>query len=235
MIIRKNSPLRRIPSKLNIKQTLFLDAIRYSMEMADTSYIRLKRTLRNLTTKQLQKRDSTIISSSMVHALIDAWSIVDTVHRLRWLLTSMPGVVKGSPGRIIFMNNTITVVNLRHIIQHLNKKDQIEELIETKSAALGTLTWSVVSDTAPDEIYSCYLRSGTLPTITAPFVISTKSKRYPIDNIMLSIGNEAVCLSDIMDHLARLVKSIEKGLKSQFRGLQPAINAVFIILKIKME
>ena len=119
MIIRKDSPLRRIPAKLNDEQTLFLDAIRYSIEMTDASYSQLKRTLLNITKKgQLH----TTLSLYTVKAIKDAWSIIDTVNRLRELLINMPGIEKGAPGRVIFMKNTAEVKSLRNIIQYLNKK-----------------------------------------------------------------------------------------------------------------
>lgn len=232
MIIRKDSPLRRIPSKLNSEQTLFLDAIRYSIEMADASYSRLKRTLLNITKKSQQQINITTLSLYTVKALIDAWSIIDTVHRLRKLLISMPGVKKGAPGRVIFMKNTDEVDSLRNIIQHLNKKTEVENLTQTKSAALGTLTWTVAKDTEPGKIYSCYLRPGTLHTMTAPFVIHTRNIRYPIDNVTLSISSEAVGLSDIMISLTKLASSIEKNLKGQFKDLPPANIDVFICTEI---
>jgi len=229
MIIRKASPLRRIPSQLNDEQALFLDAIRYSIEMADASYSRLKRTLLNTTQK---RQRHSILSLYTVKALIDAWSIIDTVNRLRELLINMPGITKRAPGRVIFMKNTAKVKSLRNIIQHLNEKKEVENLIQTRSAALGTLTWTVASDTKPGNIYSCYLRPGTLRTRTTPFPIHTEKIGLPIDKIKLSIGSETVCLSDIMISLEKLASSIEKNLRGHFQDLPPANIDVLICLEI---
>jgi hypothetical protein len=52
MIIDDNSPLRRLPGELNRKQALFLDGIRYSVEIAYLSHTRLRQTLFELAHKR---------------------------------------------------------------------------------------------------------------------------------------------------------------------------------------
>ena len=42
MIIDEGSPFRRLPSELDRRQALFLDGIRYSVEMADLAHTRLR-------------------------------------------------------------------------------------------------------------------------------------------------------------------------------------------------
>ncbi len=200
--------------------------------MADASHRRLKRTLLNITKKGQQQLPYT--SRNTVNALIDAWSIIDNVNRLRKLLENMHGIVKRAPGRIIFMNNTAKVKNLRDIIQHLNTKKELETLIQTKSAALGSLTWTVAADTGPGKIYSCYLRPGVLPAETAPFPIHAGNIQGPIDKVTLSIGKEEVCLSDTITSVAKLASSIEKSLKGPFKDLPPASNDVFVYLEIAL-
>jgi len=45
MIIEDDSPFHQLPAALNRKQTLFLDGIRYSVEMADLAHSRLQAAL----------------------------------------------------------------------------------------------------------------------------------------------------------------------------------------------
>ncbi|MFC1921440.1 hypothetical protein ACFLYQ_06940 [Chloroflexota bacterium] len=218
MIIKKRSPFRLIPYKLDAEQTLFLDGIRYSIEMADISYTQLRRTLLYITKNgQSQKLPGT----NTVKALLSAWSIIDNINRLRNLLTNMRGIKKGSPGRVIFLKNTNEVETLRNVIQHLNKRAVVDELLQTNSAALGSLTWSIPSNAKKGYIYSCYLRPGTLKSSTAPFKIHVGRTRYPVDEITLSIGSNEVCISEVMDSLKKLVLLIENNLKAQFEGLPP--------------
>lgn len=85
MIISDGSPLRRLPSELDRRQALFLDGIRYSVEMADLAYTRLRQTLFNLAE---QRGSGTSLDHWLfVSAVQDAWSLIDSLHRLRGLLS----------------------------------------------------------------------------------------------------------------------------------------------------
>ncbi len=64
MMIREDSPLRRLPSGLDLKQTLFLDAIRYSVDMADIAHTRLRETLISLTYEDVMEGETINITSS---------------------------------------------------------------------------------------------------------------------------------------------------------------------------
>ena len=48
MIVQANSPFRHLPVNLDSRQTLFLDGIRYSIEMIDIAYTRIRQTLYQL-------------------------------------------------------------------------------------------------------------------------------------------------------------------------------------------
>ncbi len=56
LIVGEESPLRQLPADLNCKQTLFLDGIRYSVEMADLAHARLRDTLLRLAVSQGRSR-----------------------------------------------------------------------------------------------------------------------------------------------------------------------------------
>lgn len=88
MIIGDESPLRRLPGQLDRKQMLYLDGIRYSIEMADLAHLRLQQTLLDLAN---HSNDSDPVHLYFVAAVQDAWSIVDSVHRLSWITASGSG------------------------------------------------------------------------------------------------------------------------------------------------
>lgn len=119
MVIKNDSPLRRLPSDLNMKQTLFLDAIRYSVEMADVAHIRLRETLLSLTSEFRSRRKAVNVGSAGLNAMLDAWSLVDSIHRLRMLLKHMPFVKQKSPGLVSFYKQTTGIDDLRNAIQHI--------------------------------------------------------------------------------------------------------------------
>src|SRR5438270_4866665 len=100
MIIDNNSPFRRIPVQTNRKQMLFFDGIRYTVEMADLAHQRLRETLyeiaQNPTVPEPNPHD-------FASAVLDAWSIVDLVYRLRGLIEQAPGIKQKSPALLSFM------------------------------------------------------------------------------------------------------------------------------------
>jgi len=92
VIIGQESVLRRIPAALARTQSLFIEGIRFSIEMADLAHSRLRETLPPLSRMENPVGES----PSSVSAMLDAWSIVDSLHRLRGLLRHMPGSRDGT-------------------------------------------------------------------------------------------------------------------------------------------
>jgi len=76
---------RNIPTDL-----FFIEGIRFSIETADLAYRRLRDTLIVLGTQETADPDS----PSTASAMLDAWSIIDSLHRLRGLMRNMPGIEK---------------------------------------------------------------------------------------------------------------------------------------------
>ena len=230
MLIGDDSPLRQLPSGLNIKQTLFLDAIRYCVEMADMSHCRLQQTLTELTSKFKSEKETTNIGTASLHALSDAWSIIDSVNRLRTLLNQMPYLKKKSPGLISFSKQTEVVEELRNIFQHLNH--EIDNLIQNKSTAFGILNWVVPFDSSAKRCYICSLQPGTIFNRGFPLINPAgKCIAYPIDMITLIAGGKTVCLSDVMNHVSKLISSLENGLGKQIKELLQAGTDLLIILE----
>lgn len=72
------------------KQALFIEGIRVSIEMADLAHQRLQGILPLLSSMQPINQEP----HPSVSAMLDAWSIVDSLHRLRGLMRHMPGIQK---------------------------------------------------------------------------------------------------------------------------------------------
>src|SRR3989442_1338100 len=84
-IINEQSPLKRIPGSLNDRQRLFVDGIRYSIEMADVAFTRLC-----TVAVSVDNEGSLPDGVEFAHVFLDSWSIVDAVHRLRRLVDGFP-------------------------------------------------------------------------------------------------------------------------------------------------
>ena len=228
MIINAESPLRKIPSSLNMKQTLFLDAIRYSVEMSDIAYYRLQNTLLSLTFEHMNNSEakSQMPSESII---LDAWSIIDSIHRLRILLEQLPYLKQKSSGLLSFYKHTEGIEYLRNIMQHINH--EVDFLTENKIPVLGSLSWIACPE--PDKrLYLCNLQTGTLFKRSVPIIKMPKSVRIPIDKITL-IHKESLCLSDVMAQVVKLTASIETQLKKQMGDLPQAGADLLVILEIK--
>jgi hypothetical protein len=113
--VSQESELRRVPANVERRTILFLDGVRYSFQAFEISATRLAHTLNHLSHPKKPGED---LGELISVATIDAWSIIDAVHRLRELLEQMPGMKKNTPERQLFLRRTASVEDLRHYFQH---------------------------------------------------------------------------------------------------------------------
>ncbi|MGH9387159.1 MAG: hypothetical protein ACRD2N_23055 [Vicinamibacterales bacterium] len=132
-LIRPDSPLWKLPHGLDPLQASFLDAIRLSVQFIDVAYNRVEDTLTNL------KLDSDRALQLGPTALMDAWTIVDAVHRLRALVSGMPRYKNRAPSKRLFLMRTVGVEALRNSFQHL--VNDLHERTQSDLPVLGALTW----------------------------------------------------------------------------------------------
>jgi hypothetical protein len=232
MIIEKDSPLRRFPANSENKQTLFFDGIRYSIEMAALAYARLQRNLYDLTVHCVKTSDKPI---DFTPAILDAWSIVDSVHRLRILLDRTPGMKKQSPGFQVFYRSTNSIKDLRNFIQHLDEETQ--GLIGQNIPVWGALSWFTMLDPNGKSGFTCTIVAGTLFQNMDSSLINPlgKNVNVPVDLITLTANNNAICLSDVIQHVEKLTRSIERGLIEQFKDLHPAQGDIMACAEIEFD
>jgi hypothetical protein len=206
-MIRRESILHQLPVKLDRKQTVFLDGVTYSVQMADLAHTRLQNTLIN------DNPDHT-------SAVLDAWSIVDSLHRLRELLNQMPGVKRNSPTLQIFQRNTTQIEAMRHGVQHL--RGEIDTLVAQNKPVWGSLSW--VKPVGEREVDVGLLVAGTLSDYKGLPMVNPagKSVSPPVDLITLTAYGHTVCLSEAMEYVERLVRKIEEQLHEKIQDLPAA-------------
>lgn len=217
MILKDDSPLRSTPSQLDHKQTLFLDGIRYAIDMADLSYTRLVETLLNFSqTSGTGKK--TISHDAHIPAFLDAWSVIDSVHRLRGLLEHMPGVKKKTVGYQKFRRETAIIEDLRNWVQHLNT--EIADMVERRLPVWGTLGWTFISDPATGQCLCCTLVAGSATWHSVPIINPAgRSIDIPIGLVTLTAAGQELCLTDIMRAVGKLARSMETQLAKQLGHL----------------
>jgi hypothetical protein len=232
MIINDDSPLRRLPSQLDRKQTLFLDAIRYSIEMADLAHRRLQSTLLEMTLDG-DKTESNHLN--FVSAVLDAWSVIDAIHRLRGLLNQAPGVKKKAPGLRTFLQKTAEVEHLRNSVQHLN--NQIETLVNKSLPVWGVLSWFTMRDIKSRRGHICTLMAGTMFPSKGHTMVNPVGQKLvlPIDLITLSASGTSVSLSEAMRQVERLARGIEEQLQNQIADLPRPGGDIIICAEIQFR
>ncbi len=112
-MIPTDSPLRLLPQSTDPRQRLILDAIRIAAQCVDISYRRLVENLEN------GRRDPESAHVDGIAAMLDAWSVVDSVHRLRELAQALPKWRSRAPSKQVFLRATAAADDLRNSIQHL--------------------------------------------------------------------------------------------------------------------
>jgi hypothetical protein len=211
MLIGDDSPLLRLPVKLNPKQAQFCDGLRFTAEMADIAYNDLVAHLLPLSGSAEAE-----IRISAARPFLCAWSIVDSAHRLRGLVENFPNLGKKnqSPEFRSFLEKAEGVEKLRNAVQHM--ASDIHTSAEAGKSVWGTLTW--LNRQSQSTIYTCLLVPGAMMPggnykAINPAGLTLTS---PLDHVTLTVDEVAVNLSEVMKSLAKLVQVIENGLKGAF-------------------
>jgi hypothetical protein len=173
MIIETDSPFLHLPAELNIEQGAFLDGIRYSAQMIDLAHDRLRQTLYHIGTVEKPA------DSSFPCAFHDAWSIVDSTHRLRKLLQQMPRMKQSTPGFQLFIRKTAPAKDLRDRIQHLG--ESMNRIATDGSPVWGTLRWITILEIKPLRLNLCAINAGRILSGTTMLPApSMKSLRHQL-------------------------------------------------------
>lgn len=233
VIFKADSPFLRLPHSLDETQRRFFEALRFGIEMAQASSRRLRENLSAMSLQKGSKIDSH--PEAVATAFLDAWSLVDSIHRLRELLASMPRLKKGAILRV-FYKESEPVEGLRNRVQHLKG-----DLLNTKLSHLpvwGTLSWIWLVDRTHVKVVSGSLTAGADTGRSArPFPIPADRMFHDVlDHISLSVGANSINLSEVMRLTIRIARILEQQMQSQFEGLEalPLVDAL-VLLDIELS
>jgi hypothetical protein len=227
VIVREDSPLRRLPEALEPRQASFLDGIRFSIEIADLAYSRLVGTLHGLSLHS-EKSTADPLGPLIAGAISDAWLVVNSINRLRYLLEHLPMGKKSRWYSLrAFLQNTKPITELRHIVQHLNEK--IAGLAEKGKPVWGSLSWFHLLDSKKGR--SCMIVAGRLAAGEHRFVNPLgKPVRAPIDHVTLTSGDITADLSATMVGVVSLTGELETSLRKSFKDLPTSgADALFFV------
>ena len=215
MIIAVDSPLRRLPANLDPRQSTFLDGLRLSVEMCDVAYERLSCQLWESTSNS--EEVVSIARGIAAAVMLDVWSIVDSVHRIRSILDAMPGFKKSGPTYQLFVRATDRVTALRNTVQHF--REELATMAEQATPVWGVLSWMAVIKPDGTEVRSYVLDPGRTQSGTHRLLNPAGQVfRTPIDHVTLTSKNEHLSLSDLVDQTEKVIRPIEASLEKQFPG-----------------
>jgi hypothetical protein len=221
MIVKKDSPIYKIPKEVSPKEILLLEGIRYSANMALVSYGRLRTLLHELS---IEERPF----DYWYCALNDAWGVIDSANRFYKLTNKLIPNLE-LPIKIEYNN----FKKLRDSFHHL--EERIEEK-QTKEhfPLFGVLTWTyfnpdVSENDAKIIVFAPGIQQGEKEfQISKPF---GKDFRIPIDHIYLTASERALKSSPVKVEIVNIIASIESSVKK----IEEILNQGYLVLKNKDE
>lgn len=236
MIIEADSPLRNLPLVLNPRQVLLLDGIRYSAEMADIAYSRLFDTL---TYVSKNHNSNEFDFRVFPHSFLDAWSVIDSVNRLRTLLVNLTGykkilkeesknrttdgiknevVANGNDEIItlkIFFEETKKVQLLRNMVQHL--EGRLDHVLSLQKTIWGSLDWVYVDERDEELCHVFKLVAGSITKIKEDYINPTGDIFHSrLDRITLCAHDLDICLTSLLKMVEKSIRNIEEQIQPQF-------------------
>jgi hypothetical protein len=205
MLFTAGSPLLALPQGMDKQEAMYLDAMRFAMEMAELSYSRLCEVLIKLPGEEDEVRHR-LLSTCAVQ---DAWSTIDSADRLRSLMGRAKSVDICTDLKSGFDERIDAIRGLRNTVQHLDQ--QIPSLAAKKWPVWGALRWFAWTE-PPHVGVSCQLLAGGHVT-KRPFTVEApRSKEEPVgisEVILVSRGVE-VSLRTLREDIALLARALEE-------------------------
>ena len=227
MILDKDSPLRRLPHLADPREALLVDGIRYAIEMADLVYSRLRSSAHSISLARL--RDEQPLAGTFASIFLDAWSVIDSVNRLRLLLGSSllrkRAEVRG------FLAATRAIEDLRHAVQHLDER--LEGLAQQHQPAWGSVAWMFGRDLSDHRAWCHVMVAGTTrPEHEHLFLAPAGEIRFPVDRLTLTAHGLTVSLTQTMERVERLARTLENDIRKQAGELPPAGSDLWLSMEV---
>lgn len=216
---------------LKRRQELYLDGIETSLVMTRISYARLYSDVECFSREEDQ---NSLPTSSQVQILLDAWSLVDTINRLRILIPQTPGLKKN-----IFVDHfqkeTNSIEEFRHFAQHLRR--EIPKLEDTGWPLWGSLSWIYESpEMQTQKLVKIFViipgrlaKSGGYPAVN-PVGLRIEP---PVDHIRLTVGTSTIDLSDLFRNTIQFEARVSAAVSREKEGkknnsLEPGIMQIVL-------
>jgi hypothetical protein len=194
------------------RQSLMFEGIRFSIEMADVAHIRLRETLLRLSADRAAAPDEDV-----ARVLEDAWSVVDSAHRLMGILRQAPGIKNRDrcPSiRQLLIDMAEPINALRNVFQHLDQ--DLRNRAHQNWPLFGIVHWFLEN---PDGNSGriCSLMAGTLADGERPLLDIFGKRVYepPIGMIELQTEQASISITELMEVVKRIAADLERSIPFQ--------------------
>ena len=229
-MIADDSPLRVLPRDLDFRQRMYLDGIRYSIDMAALASERLEQALAEVS--RTFESDAKVPTGSFTAVFLDAWSIVDSVNRLRVLIDKMPRMRRSAQLRV-WMKRLAFFEGLRNSVQHLPGEIQVHA--EKGESVWGSLAWIWWTGIDPRVIRLEMMLAGTAASAERPTVDwAGKQVSIGVNHVELTAFGQTARLSEAYETIGEIVPALEKTLRPQFEGLETSGSDLTLSMEIEM-
>lgn len=227
MIIENDSFFKNPPTQFNPELVVVMNAIRYSVEICEISYIRLTGAMSKIT----DAKDESVRDYEFPSIFSDAWSIINNAVIFKNIIFEHFEIPKDH----ILFKELNKAVDLRHTNQHIDQR--IAEILAKKDfPVFGTLTW-LKTEPKFNKATICTLYSGSFTNKVIPRVTISNARddndSNPIQKIELSAiirerttKNEykfyesKIHLSKIMYDIHDIINTIEKDMVIEFSEIR---------------
>lgn len=225
MLITEDSPLRKLPH-CEPTQKLFLDGIRFTIEMVDLSFNRLCSALWHASDTKQERQKKQIPPQLFGAVLLDAWSMIDSIERLRTLVQKMRGLKRTEPIRD-FLKYTEKIRLFRNRLHHLN--EDLAKGLYVGKPVLGSVSWVTYVDNDTPTLRIFVLTPGSLMRELGQLVNPMGNPIHPpMDLITLDAHGEQVSLTEQFKQVGSLIIPLENGIRKA-TGHLPQAGSDFLL------
>lgn len=208
-LVTSTSALRRVPIAVADDDKVVLDGIRYSLEVADRAYKRLRETL-----WEISRNPEAEHVELYADVVSDAWTVVDSLNRLREMCEAGCSFLEHDFYRS-YAETLKQVILLRNSHQHM--KGRLEKIIADKESAWGVISWFSLAENPPTHIDGHSLIAGTLRSLEnlTPEVPQHKF-HMPVDAITMRSQRTEVPISQLMRATEEFAHQLDRDLTNLF-------------------
>lgn len=216
-LVTGSSALRHIPLHVTSEDKVVLDGIRYSLEIADRAYRRLRETLWKVSSDKTSDH-----VDRYVDLVSDAWTVVDSLNKLHTLCGSECSYLDHEYCRN-YAAALRPIVKLRNSSQHM--KGRLEKIVADKESAWGAISWTICATNPPKrgEVH-CFV-AGTMRNAELSLPELPERPFYmPVDGITMTADKTDVFISDLMLLTLKFVEQFDIDLSKIFPGNTPHLR-----------